>query len=954
MVQLLPYYGWAPEGGLLQPFFGAGRVADLLGRTAPFIAPNIVQITIEDGSVSKAPAVSADGAIVYDAGEIVPDGRFGGAGTLDGVAGNFTGARNTAVDQLFKAWATTTAPALADNVAGTLDDPSRWEVVADGSPVTPEIYRQTVPLDHFATGKNEFGGRRRHIVTLELPAPASDVRITAPNGQAYRASDAARSPAIHVCHEGYATGGSKLAYVGAWLGHDSAGQPATTNAALSAATAWELVRVSDGQSVASGTLSLVKAGSEAHDDGINYTGCDIYAADFGSYDTPGEYRVDVVGMGQSYPFVIAADPYAEALRLAARFYYMQRSGMPLVQPYAENDVAGDPVTRPRNGHPDDGLTVYQTNVLQGRYSEGFGAESVFNVIAAGVKAATLRAADDFLNAANWNNPAPTNWTLAATLAITGTGFRSWGLLLSEPMEVGQNYEVRVEVDSLTSAGAGLVLQPSGDGVGQSYTLTTGTNVITVAADRGYISLLFKSYSSTNAVISQITVTGEPQTNPDAWGGWHDAADWDRRIQHMEPIYLMAEMIERLPATRTLDMNIPESGRTFADAAVLAKKDATDTGDGVTVLPDLIHEALWGISLWRRTQGDTGGIIGGVEYSSDAVEGSVSWNPAQNAYAYAEEEWAAFWFVRAAAKLGHVIKTVCGDATLGDALISEAAAAWAWAEATLDTGIDAFNAFDHPQEISEIRISAAATLYRANGDADAKAVWESYNPFSADATTGLPRAGETLNTDKIIQRHVALDYVNAGDEGRAVNATIVAAIEATFGNWVQNYGPNNEVGNDFGLHNLGTYPWGSGWKRYGPGANWRPRLDAMQGFRAGVLADSTGEMAIEGAWFALGCNPSNVSLVQGLGHTAFAQPLTKDLPPYPGIASFGPASGSLRPFEVEKIGDSIYPAQSAWPKYAAIYESQYAIICSEYAMYGNPAEWLFSLGIIRQHLAALQV
>ena len=56
---------------------------------------------------------------------------------------------------------------------------------------------------------------------------------------------------------------------------------------------------------------------------------EIYWGRFHSLQTPGRYRVVVEGVGESAPFVIAEDAFDEAVRLAARAFYLHRSGVPL-------------------------------------------------------------------------------------------------------------------------------------------------------------------------------------------------------------------------------------------------------------------------------------------------------------------------------------------------------------------------------------------------------------------------------------------------------------------------------------------------------------------------------------------------------------------------------------------------------------------------------------------------
>ncbi|MEM7615595.1 MAG: glycoside hydrolase family 9 protein, partial [Pseudomonadota bacterium] len=465
--------------------------------------------------------------------------------------------------------------------------------------------------------------------------------------------------------------------------------PGSTDAILSEGHPWHLVDAETAEVVATGRLVLAKPLNEAHMDGVNFNGCDIYEADFTHVTRTGTYLLQVEGVGASPPFPITHNPYVEVLRLAARWYYHQRSGIEIAAPYGEGR------TRPRNGHPEDGLIVEQTDVQLGRTSEGYRSEPY---------------APRFLG----------------------------------ELPVGEE-------------------------------------------------------------------------NPNAWGGWHDAGDWDRRIQHMNVVHDMALAIELFPTARNLALNLPESGRSFADDAVRARRNDDDRGDGSTVLPDLIHEALWGASLWRRTQAPDGGIIGGVEYSLDGIEGSVSWNPVQRTFAYAPEEWASYRFVLGAAKLGHVITHVCGDAVLGAALIAEAEAAWDWAEAVFAKAqAEGTYNDDDGVAMARARMPASAALFRATGRRDACMVFEALNPYAPTdevAAAGVRRSDVAM---------FAIDYLRAGEEGHQITAAIASSITT----WLNRAAyANRRLGRDYGLHSTDSYPWGQGWLRFGPGSNWRARRAA---------------------------------------------------------------------------------------------------------------------------------
>ncbi|MCB1135851.1 MAG: glycoside hydrolase family 9 protein, partial [Chlamydiia bacterium] len=68
---------------------------------------------------------------------------------------------------------------------------------------------------------------------------------------------------------------------------------------------------------------------------------------------------------------------------------------------------------------------------------------------------------------------------------------------------------------------------------------------------------------------------------DHQGGWHDAADWDRRTQHLTCVLDLLNAYEIAPQ-KFLDgqLNIPESG------------------NGI---PDILDEAEYGLRVWLKSQ-----------------------------------------------------------------------------------------------------------------------------------------------------------------------------------------------------------------------------------------------------------------------------------------------------------------------------------------------------------------
>jgi hypothetical protein len=106
--------------------------------------------------------------------------------------------------------------------------------------------------------------------------------------------------AIKVDQVGYPVDGPKLALVSS---------PAKTFA---------LKRSSDDRIVFKGELESAQPDPD--------TGDQIQAADFSRYRKPGTYYIDVPGVGRSWNFTLAIDPYLRTFYLAMRGFYGQRCG----------------------------------------------------------------------------------------------------------------------------------------------------------------------------------------------------------------------------------------------------------------------------------------------------------------------------------------------------------------------------------------------------------------------------------------------------------------------------------------------------------------------------------------------------------------------------------------------------------------------------------------------------
>ncbi len=201
----------------------------------------------------------------------------------------------------------------------------------------------------------------------------------------------------------------------------------------------------------------------------------------------------------------------------------------------------------------------------------------------------------------------------------------------------------------------------------------------------------------------------------AWGGWHDAGDFDRSIlpqHHSRAVHAMLDVFESNPAYfEKLELNLPESGNQ---------------------VPDLLDEALWCLDLFRRLQDADGSVWSGIESiehpnePSHLVSQPTALIPAtpQGNHMYAA----------AAAQMAHALRKY--DPDRASDYRDSAIRAYAWAAANTDVAGFVNSPMNPPLEQANL---AAANLYRLTGDQkyhdDFKSTLAAINPDGKIALRG---------------------------------------------------------------------------------------------------------------------------------------------------------------------------------------------------------------------------
>jgi hypothetical protein len=224
-----------------------------------------------------------------------------------------------------------------------------WNFVnANGSINTPATGKFTVSVEGRTIAVTAVGFKRRvasaplleydlrveNSLYLQLASPITDgqsVAVTNPDASLWSAStlfhtlcEAQRySPAIHVNQEGYVPALPKKAMIGYFLGD-------LGEMNVPAASGFAIINARTGAAVYQGTLVL------RQDVGYNTSPAPyqkVLMADFSDFKTPGEYQLQVAGLGASLPFLIDDGIAMGFARTYALGLYHQRCGASNTLPF---------------------------------------------------------------------------------------------------------------------------------------------------------------------------------------------------------------------------------------------------------------------------------------------------------------------------------------------------------------------------------------------------------------------------------------------------------------------------------------------------------------------------------------------------------------------------------------------------------------------------------------------
>lgn len=398
-------------------------------------------------------------------------------------------------------------------------------------------------------------------------------------------------------------------------------------------------------------------------------------------------------------------------------------------------------------------------------------------------------------------------------------------------------------------------------------------------------------------------------SPDAWGGWHDAADYDRSLapqEHHRGTWAFLELYATNPAYfEKLNLNIPESNN---------------------ALPDVIDEALWNLDFWIRVQQEDGGVPSNVESIEHPSE--PSWLLTQPTAVTPPTPQSCYMHAGAAAQASFYVRPY--DQARAERYLESALRAVEWVRRNPGAP-DIYSLPRRPTEAAEN--FAYAWLYRATGDQvwhDAfKKTLPSGNEalFSIHPYTGpWGAAAYAFFPRELVDREIQVRCIRA----------IVAEADARVAN-TERRPYNLPLPRNWGDR------LGFGWEFV-----YAHRLTGDDKYLLALVRQNQ---------FSLGRNPHNASYTWGLGHRN-AIPFNLDAfdlgEPFPdGVTSWGP----LPNWMTDRFREATLPAYMAgrlhpanyaeWPLAEAGFDVRFYAF-NEYTVSTNMANILISRGYLAQH------
>lgn len=461
---------------------------------------------------------------------------------------------------------------------------------------------------------------------------------------------------------------------------------------------------------------------------------------------------------------------------------------------------------------------------------------------------------------------------------------------------------------------GLYHQRSGIELGPPY--TTYVRPRAFHPDDGVQILLNKAAyvepsksSGPEALFERLAAGATEQVTREAWGGYMDAGDFDRRAEHLVASRWLLDLLAAYPAMAKANLNIPESGN---------------------ALPDLLDEALWGLDCYRRMQQPDGSVPGGIESAEHPKVGETSWQESHPIYQYAPDPWATGLYAATAAQAAKVLQGL--DRDLAGQYQKTALAAMEYVERLQAEG--KLEGYD--TRVADARNLAAANLYILTGD-------DRWHDIYKQTCAFTKAQGRTNKWQQFDQGEAIFAYLQL-PEGKT---------DATIRKW-GTHAVLNEASQLVAAGKETAFGWtGSPAVRIGWGRLTSPRhcIPLVWAYR--LTGESKYlEAMVRACQYPTGANPLNLCFTTGLGkqtpeHVFIGDAILTNQPTPPGITPLGPQEWMLLNQWWLNPHARAYPALKNWPTCENYIDAGLYTCTGEPTIHGSIAPTFYMWG----HLAA---
>ncbi len=685
-----------------------------------------------------------------------------------------------------------------------------------------------------------------------------------------------------------------------------------------------------------GALSLVHNGLE-NDGKNNYSGENVYVADFTAFDKPGRYVLSVEGVGCSLPFDISSDVYERAFKTQAQGIYSQRCGCALdpalnggwarvachtsgvitttVQrhsagewgAFAENmemlpnplhpavkakreKVENDPA-RVRAGFRTIGVTkrikdaAFTEVFAAGDADDANGIEAFFKFDPArGATISFMARRDDSIAGGAWGGE-----LLRASCAKDSVALGvNWGVV-----RFSSNYSQRIN-DRKWHRFL-LKIMPAGK---------DGKHVVQLSVDgRLYDSRKVLQRFANAAQEEMRVVFGAAKG--DAEGLFvADPMIFSRALDERETSDMVAAVPEKLPRRLYISGGHHDAGdynpRCHIDVAQQllnayelmpsnffdGQLSVPERGNGI---PDIVDEALWALKIWKGLQDEDGGVRNGTESQGDPNFIQTVELDDKGDYAWAKDAKGSYLAAGAFAQAARILKKLGKSGEAADYL-HRAIRAYDWAVKNPTRGIGSLP--KHGEYTYALRAYAAAHLYGTTGK---KRYHEDF--IASTPWREVPGAELVLHGHFDLQL-AAYAYALLPEEraDSAIRKAVLGAIRKEADMYIRT---SSKMAYKFVKHPYAPITWGTGaYQNFAVPVAWMWCLTGERCYRDWLIrsCDNT-----------LGANPLGLSWITGLGERTIRCPLHNSRYRAAGVAATGlQGQGPNRSFAGYSCAETAYP------------------------------------------------